>query len=89
MKSKVIHRSIMVDGHKTSISIEDDFWNGLKEIASQRGETLIQLISNINAERKTVNLSSVIRVFVLGYYQDQYNSSELVDLAPEDAGSIA
>jgi predicted DNA-binding ribbon-helix-helix protein len=73
MKTSVIKHSIVIDGHKTNISLEDDFWNSLKEIADRRGETLSNLIANIDAERKFANLSSAIRLFVLGYYQDQYN----------------
>jgi len=69
MKSQLLKRSVVIDGHKTSVNIEDDFWNSLKEIADQRGETLAHLIANINAERKTANLSSGIRQYVLGYYQ--------------------
>jgi predicted DNA-binding ribbon-helix-helix protein len=73
MKSTVIKRSIAIDGHKTSISLEDDFWDSLREIAHQRNETVSELIARIDAERNSANLSSVIRLFVLAYYQDQYN----------------
>jgi predicted DNA-binding ribbon-helix-helix protein len=43
MKSQVIKRSVNIDGHKTSISLEDDFWNSLLEIAHQRNETVSEL----------------------------------------------
>jgi predicted DNA-binding ribbon-helix-helix protein len=89
VKSTVIKRSIVIEGHKTSISLEDDFWDSLREIAHHRNETVSQLIARIDKDRKFANLSSVIRVFVLQYFQDQFASSELVNLAPEDAGSIA
>ena len=85
VKSTIIKRSIVIDGRKTSIGIEDDYWNSLQEIAHQRNETVSRLVTRIDAERKFANLSSAIRLFVLGFYQDQYNSSELVDLAAEDA----
>ena len=81
MKSAISRRSVSINGHKTSISIEDAFWDSLREIAHQRNQTLSQLIARIDTERKFANLSSVIRLFVLGYYQDQYNSGKLVDLA--------
>jgi predicted DNA-binding ribbon-helix-helix protein len=74
MKSKVIQRTVYVDDCKTSISLENDFWNSLKEIAAQRGQTLIQLISNINTDRKCGTLSSAVRLFVVGVYRDQYKS---------------
>jgi predicted DNA-binding ribbon-helix-helix protein len=89
MKSRVIKHSILINGHKTSISLEDDFWNSLKEIAKERGGTLSQLIAKIDAERKFANLSSAIRLFVLQYYQDQCTSRERVDLAIEDAKPVA
>ena len=80
MNSTVIKRSVRIDGHTTSVTLEDDFWNSLKEIAHQRNETVSQLIARIDNERKTANLSSVIRLFVLGFYQDQYNRE--LSLAP-------
>jgi predicted DNA-binding ribbon-helix-helix protein len=84
MKSTVVKRSIRIGGHHTSISLEDVFWKSLQEIAHKRNETVYQLIARIDAERKTANLSSTIRLFVLAYYQDQYASRERVDLAHED-----
>jgi predicted DNA-binding ribbon-helix-helix protein len=69
--STVIKRSIVLSGHKTSISLEDAFWNALKEIVSDRHVTLSHLVAEINANRKHANLSSAIRLFVLGFYRDQ------------------
>jgi len=71
-KSLVIKRSINVAGRKTSVTVEDEFWEALREIAKSRGENLSELIYGINADRKFPNLSSAIRVFVVGYYRDQY-----------------
>ena len=66
MKSPVIKRSIVIDGTKTSISIEDAFWASLKEIASEKGLTISALVSTIKADRsENSNLSSAIRVFIL------------------------
>jgi predicted DNA-binding ribbon-helix-helix protein len=73
MKSAVIKRSIVIDRHKTSVSVEDDFWRALREIAGSRGETLSHLIARIDAERTFANLSSAIRLFVLDCYRDRYN----------------
>ena len=72
MKSLVIKRSIIFDGRKTSVSLEDDFWNALRDIAHGRGETLSHLIASIDANRQSANLSSVIRLFVLRHYMDQF-----------------
>ena len=71
MKSLVIKRSIIIDGHKTSVSLEDDFWKALKDIARGRGEPLSHLIASIDASRQFDNLSSALRVFVLQHYIDQ------------------
>jgi predicted DNA-binding ribbon-helix-helix protein len=89
MKSTIVKRSIRIDGHHTSISLEAAFWNSLREIAHQRNESINQLVARIDQERKFANLSSVLRVFVLGYYQAQYNSSKRVDLAFEDVRPVA
>jgi predicted DNA-binding ribbon-helix-helix protein len=76
MKSSVIKRSIVVDGHKTSVSLEDAFWTGLKAIASERQETLSDLVRAIDGGRANANLSSAIRLFVLGRYRDPVSASE-------------
>ena len=71
MKSIVMKRSIVLAGHKTSVSLEDAFWEGLKEIARIERKTLPELIGGIDIERKHANLSSAIRLFVLNHYQAQ------------------
>lgn len=69
MKSPVVKRSIMIAGHKTSVSLEDAFWRGLKEIALARHITLSDLIAVIDDGRRSGNLSSAIRLFVLDHYR--------------------
>src|SRR6516162_9961520 len=64
MKSPVIKRSVVIAGHKTSISLEDAFWNCLREIAKGRGQTLSALIGSIDTDRQRGNLSSAIRLFL-------------------------
>ena len=71
MKSPVVKRSIVIAGHKTSVSLEDAFWKGLKEIASGREMTLSDLVAAIDAERQHGNLSSAIRLYVLDFYRNQ------------------
>ena len=68
-KSLVFKRSTIIDGHRTSVSLEDDFWGALRDIAQKR---LSHLIASINANQQSANLSSVIRVFVLRHYMDQF-----------------
>ena len=70
MKSPVIKRSIVIAGHKTSVSLEDAFWKGLKEIADDRNVTLSDLVSSIDTDRQHGNLSSAIRLFVLDHYRN-------------------
>ncbi len=67
MKSQVAKRSVVVDGHKTSVSLEDAFWSGLREIAHAQQATVSKLIADIDKTRKSNNLSSAIRLFVLDY----------------------
>jgi predicted DNA-binding ribbon-helix-helix protein len=69
MKSPVVKRSIVIAGHKTSISLEDAFWKALKDIAIARRATLSDLVASIDQERQHGNLSSAIRLFVLDHYQ--------------------
>jgi predicted DNA-binding ribbon-helix-helix protein len=69
MKSTVRKRSIVLSSHKTSVSLEDAFWNALKEIARERGVTVSDLVTIIDADRQHANLSSAIRLFVLDHYR--------------------
>ena len=71
MKSQIAKRSIVIEGHKTSVSLEDAFWTTLKDIAHERGQTLSQLIAAIDKDRHQGNLSSAIRLFVLDYFKSR------------------
>ena len=76
MKSPVVKRSIVIAGHKTSVSLEDAFWKGLKDIAIARQVTLSDLVASIDTERRHGNLSSAIRLFVLDHYRAQSNADD-------------
>jgi predicted DNA-binding ribbon-helix-helix protein len=65
MKSPIVKRSIVIGGHKTSVSLEDAFWQGLKEIAQIHRSTLSNTVAEIDRARQQSNLSSAIRLFVL------------------------
>jgi predicted DNA-binding ribbon-helix-helix protein len=67
MKSTIIKRSIVLRGHKTSVSLEAEFWDGLREIACAQKAKLTELAQQIDQDRKGGNLSSAIRVFVLNH----------------------
>ena len=86
MKSQVVKRSIVIATHKTSVSLEDAFWNGLKEIAASRNMALSDLVSSIDSERKHGNLSSAIRLFVLGRYRPD---PAVAQSSGTDAGRVA
>jgi predicted DNA-binding ribbon-helix-helix protein len=65
MKSHVVKRSIVIAGHKTSVSLEDAFWDALKDIATNQDLTLSDLVADIDSTRAQGNLSSAIRLYVL------------------------
>jgi len=69
---------VVVRKHKTSVSLEDAFWTGLKDIAIRRGITLSALIEIIDAHRKTNNLSSAVRLFVLDYFRVRAISAVMI-----------
>jgi predicted DNA-binding ribbon-helix-helix protein len=73
VKSSVVTRSIILAGHKTSVSLEDAFWKGMKEIAGGRHMTLSDLVGAIDAQRPYGNLSSALCLFVLDFYRSRPN----------------
>jgi predicted DNA-binding ribbon-helix-helix protein len=75
MKSPVVKRSIVVGGHKTSVSLEEAFWSGMKEISGARSMTLSELVGEIDANRHQGNLSSAIRLFVLDHFKNRSEGS--------------
>jgi predicted DNA-binding ribbon-helix-helix protein len=81
MKSPVVKRSIVVAGHKTSVSLEDAFWEGLKDIAKARRVKLSDLVGSIDTDREHGNLSSALRLFVLDHYKAAA-ASHLTDSRP-------
>ena len=67
MKSTVTKRSVVIDGHKTSVSLEEPFWNAVREITQARAMTVSALLHEIDSNRTNANLSSAVRVFVLDH----------------------
>jgi predicted DNA-binding ribbon-helix-helix protein len=59
-------RSVTIDRHRTSISLEEPFWDALSEIARAEGKSLAALIGEIDRSRGDENLSAAIRLYVLG-----------------------
>jgi predicted DNA-binding ribbon-helix-helix protein len=70
MKSPVFKRSIVISGHKTSVSAEAEFWNALKDIAASQDRRLSDLVTDIDKTRQAGNLSSAIRLFVLDHFRN-------------------
>jgi predicted DNA-binding ribbon-helix-helix protein len=71
-------RSIVIGEHKTSLTLEDDFWLSLKEIAAEEGVMVAALVGRIDTDRDHANLSSAIRLFVLEHYR------QLAPVPPSD-----
>lgn len=68
-QSLIVKRSIVIFGHKTSVSLEWQFWQGLKEIAAEQNRTLTSVVTDIDADLTHKNLSSALRLFVLAHFQ--------------------
>jgi predicted DNA-binding ribbon-helix-helix protein len=90
MKSAVIKRSIVIDGHKTSISMEDMFWTSFKEIAKENAATLSQLAASIDEARGPgANLSSAIRVYILDRVQTKARAQPRAGEVPDQVAGPA
>ena len=64
-------RSLTIAGHRTSVSLEEPFWDALKDIAATEGLTVAALIAAVDGRREGVNLSSALRLHVLAHYKDR------------------
>lgn len=71
MKSAIVKRSVVLDGRKTSVSLENEFWDGLREIADGHKTNLSAMVQRINDARANGNLSSSIRVYVFNHFRTQ------------------
>ena len=72
-------RSVSIGGHRTSFSLEDDFWNELKSHASARGISLAQLVTQVDLKRtEDENLSSALRLFVLRDLKSKLAESQAI-----------
>jgi predicted DNA-binding ribbon-helix-helix protein len=70
-KSAVTKRSVVIGGHKTSVSLEEQFWSEVRAIAEAERITVSNLLRRIDRERSNANLSSSIRVYVLEHVRDR------------------
>jgi predicted DNA-binding ribbon-helix-helix protein len=70
-KSQIKKRTIIVRGNKSGVSMEQSFWDALKEIAATNNVGLPEIVTTIDTDREHATLSSAIRVFVLDYYRQR------------------
>jgi predicted DNA-binding ribbon-helix-helix protein len=75
MKSLVVVHGITLEGHRTSVSLEEPFWIAIEEIANLKSTTVIKLVEQIDADRDHVNLSSAIRLFVLDHFMSRVRAN--------------
>ncbi|MEM0945882.1 MAG: ribbon-helix-helix domain-containing protein [Pseudomonadota bacterium] len=77
MTARPVKRSLTLRGHRTSVSLEEEFWVAFRQIAAQRGIALNALAAEIDAARGTSSgLASAIRVFVLKELQAQTGAAD-------------
>ena len=70
MTARPVKHSLTLRGHRTSVSLENEFWTAFRAIAEERGQAITQLAAEIDEDRGTeAGLASAIRVFVLRHYQ--------------------
>lgn len=74
-------RSLSIAGHRTSISLEDEFWEALKEIAALQGQPVSALVVEVDSSRGDLNLSSALRLHALAHYR-QLAAGQRTDAEP-------
>jgi predicted DNA-binding ribbon-helix-helix protein len=94
MKTKAIRnsersapsRSIWIGNHKTSVRLEPTMWAALKDIAAERGETVHDVVLEINRGRKGISLTAAIRVNIVEYYREALGRCRKEKAPPLSAG---
>ena len=89
MKSAIVKRSVVIAGHKTSVSLEDPFWKALKEIAALNRVRLCDLVASVDTQRQHANLSSAIRLFVLDQFRGQFGARAVAGELVQDQARAA
>jgi predicted DNA-binding ribbon-helix-helix protein len=89
MPSAIFKRSVAVSGHRTSVTLEEEFWREPQDIAHARHITLMWLVGEIDVNRRYANLSSQIRTYVFDYYRSQAPVVMLTAADPADAARLA
>ena len=92
MKSAIIKHSVVINGHKTSVSLEQPFWSVVREIANGEGTTVSAVLRRVDASRSQANLSSAVRVYVLQHVRALVAAHEAATLPaplPADIGAVS
>ena len=84
-----VKRSFAIQGHKTSISLEDRFWDALRDIAAARGVSLAEQVASIDATRGEAGLSSAVRVYILDWYQTKAGRGDFAMAADQSSTAVA
>jgi predicted DNA-binding ribbon-helix-helix protein len=71
VKTPILKRSVKLNGRKTSVSLEKEFWDGLREIANDEHTSMSALVDKISQSRNNNNLSSSLRLFVLHHVRNR------------------
>ena len=83
MRSAMVKRSVVIAGHKTSVSLEEPFWNVMREIAASETTTVSAILRRVEAGRVNSNLSSAARVFALEHVRGRGRTT-LVAVIPSE-----
>ncbi|WP_398474401.1 ribbon-helix-helix domain-containing protein [Tardiphaga sp.] len=70
-RSSIKKRSVVIDGRKTSVSLENDFWEEVKNVAQSRGQTVVDFVADVRKGYEGHNVSSALRLSVLEHYRGQ------------------
>lgn len=72
MSGPPVKRSLTLKGHRTSVSLEDEFWRAFRDIAEEKQQPINALAADIDVARDPeTGLASAIRVFILNWYRDR------------------
>ncbi|MFQ5783558.1 MAG: ribbon-helix-helix domain-containing protein [Alphaproteobacteria bacterium] len=70
MNSSLVNRNVVVNGRRTSVRLEPQMWDALREIARREGRTMHDVCSEVEATRRTSTLTAGLRVFILSYFRE-------------------
>ncbi len=89
MRSTIAKRSVVIGGHKTSISLEEPFWQAVRDITDKRKVTVSELLRDIDRTRDNANLSSAVRVYVLDQFRRQAEAAQSRQPSERNAAALS